>query len=62
LILGLTGGGPGIRTEVLSLDAYHTAFQARQIGYGSSVAMIMLAINLLFAAVYLRVFRVERNR
>ena len=62
LILGLTGGGPGIKTEVLSLYAYHTAFQARQIGYGSSVAMIMLAINLLFAAVYLRVFRVERGR
>jgi multiple sugar transport system permease protein len=62
LILGLTGGGPGIKTEVLSLYAYHTAFQARQIGYGSSVAMVMLAINLLFAAVYLRVFRVERGR
>lgn len=62
LILGLTGGGPGIKTEVLSLYAYHTAFQARQIGYGSSVAMIMLLLNLVFAAVYLRVFRVERAR
>jgi multiple sugar transport system permease protein len=62
LILGLTGGGPGIRTEVISLYAYHTAFQARQIGYGSAIAMIMLAINFLFAGIYLRVFRTERAR
>lgn len=62
LILGLTGGGPGIRTEVISLYAYHTAFQARQIGYGSAIAMIMLAINFLFAGVYLRVFRTENAR
>jgi multiple sugar transport system permease protein len=62
LILGLTGGGPGMRTEVISLYAYHTAFQARQIGYGSSIAMIMLAMNFVFAAVYLRAFRTERAR
>ena len=62
LILGLTGGGPGIRTEVISLYAYHTAFQARQIGYGSAIAMIMLAINFLFAGIYLRVFRTESVR
>jgi multiple sugar transport system permease protein len=62
LILGLTGGGPGIRTEVISLYAYHTAFQARQIGYGSAIAMIMLAINFLFAGIYLRVFRTESSR
>lgn len=62
LILGLTGGGPGIKTEVLSLYAYHTAFQARQIGYGSAIAMIILLINFLFAGLYLWVFRVERSR
>jgi multiple sugar transport system permease protein len=62
LILGLTGGGPGIQTEVLALYAYHTAFQAREIGYGSAIAMIMLAINFLFAGLYLRVFRVEQSR
>jgi len=62
LILGLTGGGPGIRTEVISLYAYHTAFQQRQIGYGSSIAMIMLLINFAFAAIYLRLFRTESGR
>jgi multiple sugar transport system permease protein len=62
LILGLTGGGPGIRTEVISLYAYHSAFQARQIGYGSAIAMVMLAINFLFAGIYLRVFKTESSR
>jgi multiple sugar transport system permease protein len=62
LILGLTGGGPGIQTEVLALYAYHTAFQAREIGYGSAIAMVMLALNFLFAGVYLRFFRVEAAR
>jgi multiple sugar transport system permease protein len=62
LILGLTGGGPGIQTEVLALYAYHTAFQAREIGYGSAIAMVMLAVNFLFAGLYLRVFRVEQSR
>jgi multiple sugar transport system permease protein len=62
LILGLTGGGPGIQTEVIALYAYHTAFQAREIGYGSSIAMIMLIINFAFAAIYLKFFRVEQSR
>jgi len=55
LILTLTNGGPGTKTEVIALYAYHTAFQSRQIGYGSSIAAVMLGLNLIFAAVYLRV-------
>lgn len=62
LILGLTNGGPGLATEVISLHAYHTAFQAREIGYGSSVAMVMLLLNFLFAGLYLRAFQTERAR
>jgi multiple sugar transport system permease protein len=61
LILGLTGGGPGIQTEVIALYAYHTAFQSREIGYGSSIAMVMLLVNFAFAGVYLWVFRLERK-
>jgi len=61
LILGLTGGGPGIQTEVIALYAYHTAFQSREIGYGSAIAMIMLVVNFAFAGLYLWVFRLERE-
>jgi multiple sugar transport system permease protein len=57
LILTLTNGGPGTKTEVIALYAYHAAFQSRQIGYGSSIAAVMLGLNLIFAAIYLRVSR-----
>jgi multiple sugar transport system permease protein len=62
LILGLTGGGPGMQTEVIALYAYHTAFQSREIGYGSAIAMVMLIVNFVFAGLYLKFFRVERQR
>jgi multiple sugar transport system permease protein len=54
LIQTLTNGGPGIATEVISLYAFHEAFQRYSIGYGSAIAIVMLALNFAFAAVYLR--------
>lgn len=57
LILTLTNGGPGLKTEVISLYAYHTAFSSYQIGYGSTVAVAMLVLNLIFAAIYLALMR-----
>lgn len=57
MIQTLTNGGPGIQTETISLYAYHTAFRSYEIGYGSTIAVVMLAINLVFALFYLRVSR-----
>lgn len=55
LVQTLTNGGPGIKTEIIALYAYHTAFQSYEIGYGSTIAVVMLALNFVFALVYLRV-------
>jgi ABC-type sugar transport system permease subunit len=57
LILTLTNGGPGLQTEIISLYAYHTAFRSYQIGYGATVAVAMLALNLVFAIIYLAMLR-----
>lgn len=57
LILTLTNGGPGTKTEVIALYAYHTAFENFQIGYGSAIAAVMLGLNLIFAVIYLRMSR-----
>jgi len=54
VIQTLTNGGPSFQTEVIALYAYHEAFQAHQVGYGSTIAVVMLALNLAFATVYLR--------
>ena len=57
LIQTLTNGGPGNQTQVIALYAYETAFRGYEIGYGSTIAVVMLAINVAFATVYLRVSR-----
>ncbi len=54
LIQTLTNGGPAGQTEVIALYAYNTAFRSYQIGYGSTIAVMMLIINFIFAAMYLR--------
>jgi multiple sugar transport system permease protein len=54
LIQTLTNGGPGIRTETIALYAFHEAFRSYAIGYGSTIAVVMLALNLVFAVLYLR--------
>jgi multiple sugar transport system permease protein len=59
VIQTLTNGGPGTRTEVIALYAFHTAFQSYAIGYGSAIALVMLTLNLIFATFYLRWSRVR---
>jgi multiple sugar transport system permease protein len=54
LIQTLTNGGPAFQTEVIALYAYHEAFQNHAVGYGSTIAVVMLALNLGFAIVFLR--------
>ena len=54
VIQTLTNGGPSFQTEVIALYAYHEAFQAHEVGYGSTIAVVMLALNLAFAVFYLR--------
>ena len=45
-IFAATGGGPGTSTEILNLYAYRTSFTELSIGYGSALAMVLLAITL----------------
>jgi multiple sugar transport system permease protein len=45
-IFAATGGGPGSATEILNLYAYRTSFTELNIGYGSSLAMVLLAITM----------------
>lgn len=59
LIYILTNGGTNYETETIALYAYHRAFVTFEIGYGAAISVVMLVLNLLFAAVYLRIARVE---
>jgi multiple sugar transport system permease protein len=58
LIQVLTNGDPGYQTETIALFAFHRAFGTYEIGFGAAISVVMLLLNLLFAAVYLRIARV----
>ena len=45
-IFAATGGGPGSATEILNLYAYRTSFTELNLGYGASLAIVLLAITL----------------
>jgi multiple sugar transport system permease protein len=45
-IFAATGGGPGTATEIMNLYAYRTSFTELNLGYGASLAVVMLAVTL----------------
>ena len=55
--LALTGGGPGRSTEVLALSIYKQGFEVLDASYASTIATVILLLNLLLTIVYLRVLR-----
>ena len=58
----LIGGGLGRRTEVLPVYLYNEAFDGvYRFGYGSAIAAIIMVINLVIAAFYLRAGRQRRT-
>jgi multiple sugar transport system permease protein len=59
LVFLLTGGGPGSVTEVTNYYAYLLAFDFNEIGYSSSVTIVML---LLVVAVSFGVVWMGRRR
>jgi multiple sugar transport system permease protein len=59
LAFALTGGGPGTSTELLGIYVYDRGFKYFELGYGSAASVVMLGISLVFAAVYVRMMRVE---
>jgi multiple sugar transport system permease protein len=58
-IYAATGGGPGTATEILNLYAYRTSFSELNLGYGASLAMVLLAMTLV---VSFALFRLRRGR
>ena len=58
-IFAATGGGPGSATEILNLYAYRTSFTELNLGYGASLAMVLLAITMLISYF---MFRLRRAR
>lgn len=58
LILTLTAGGPGRSTEVLAVYMYKLAFQSLDYSTGAAVMIVLMLLNIVLSAIYLKVFRV----
>jgi multiple sugar transport system permease protein len=58
----LTGGGPAGSTESLTVYAYRALFQTLQVGFGSAIGVVVFALVMLVAALYLHgLGRAERS-
>jgi len=53
-IMILTQGGPGFATEVFNVHLYKTMFRFFDVGYGSALSIVMLAITLFLCFVFYR--------
>lgn len=56
-IFAATGGGPGSATEILNLYAYRTSFTELNLGYGASLAMVLLGITIVVSFLMFRLRR-----
>lgn len=58
----LTGGGPGIATETLTLFAYQEGFKKFNIGYTSALSFLFLIVVTIFGVVYLSLLRPQLEK
>ena len=54
LIYVMTQGGPGTDTTTLSIYVYLQAFTYDQLGYGTAVALLLVALGAAFSALFVR--------
>ena len=59
LIFAMTGGGPGTKTQTLPIYMYQEAFKFYQLGYGTAVAFVLLAIGAIASLIYVKLLKVE---
>lgn len=62
LVLTMTKGGPGNKTEFLGLALYRQAFNSFDLGRSSAVALVLLIIAIALTSIYLYVLNLSRSR
>ncbi|HBA69961.1 MAG TPA: ABC transporter permease [Lachnospiraceae bacterium] len=53
----MTNGGPGYASEVLSTYLYRTAFRSDQMGYASSIAVVLFVITFTLSLIQIKISR-----
>ena len=57
LIFIMSSGGPGTASYTLAYYVYHTAFQDQDIGYGSTIAVLLFVISIVISGILVRFSR-----
>ena len=61
-ILLITNGGPGMKTEVWALSAYHKAFTDQQYGYGAAISLVLILVVLVLMVLTNKVMQKQSQR
>ncbi len=61
LVMGMTGGGPGVQTELISVNLYRLAFTEWDTGLSSALAYIILIIIIAISNLYIRYLNQMRD-
>jgi len=61
LIYVMTAGGPGTNSTTLSVYTYKQAFRFGDIGYGTAISVVMLAVGAIFGIIYIRALNSEKE-
>jgi ABC-type sugar transport system permease subunit len=59
LVYVLTGGGPGTATEPLAIYTFSALLTRLRFGYASALSVIIFALTLVLALLYIRALRVR---
>lgn len=59
LIYTMTGGGPGVSTATLPVFMYQQAFVSYQLGYGTAISLVLLAIGATASFIYMKTLKVK---
>ncbi len=59
MVITLTGGGPGVSTELVSLYIERNAFRAFDIGTAAAQSVILLVLTIVLSQLYIRFFYQE---
>jgi raffinose/stachyose/melibiose transport system permease protein len=54
IIFVMTGGGPAQATEVIATYAYSEAFTQNNVGYASTLTLVMTVITLIASVIFIR--------
>lgn len=61
LVMGMTGGGPGVQTELISVNLYRLAFTEWDTGLSSALAYIILVIIIAISNLYIKYLNQMRD-